>query len=66
MSFLSESSKDSPLQALDALDDKLSHTEADGRSGPVAGWFVQKSSPLRNYNEGKAILLHLITSDALS
>lgn len=66
MSFLSESSKDSPSQALDALDDKLSQVEADGRSGPVAGWFVQKASQLRNYNEGKAILLHLIPSNALS
>lgn len=57
MSFTLESSKESQSQDTDALDHNLGRVDAEGRPGPVAGWFVQKPSPSRNYNEGKAILL---------
>lgn len=60
MSFMKESNKDSPSQDTDVLDHNLGRVDTEGRPGPVAGWFVQKPSQSRNYNEGKAI--HLFTS----
>jgi hypothetical protein len=60
MSFLAESSKDGVPQDTDALDHNLGRVEAEGRLGPVAGWFVPKPSQSRNYNEGKVIRLHLV------
>lgn len=66
MSYLIESSKDSTSQDTDALDHNLGRVEAEARPGPVAGWFVQKPSQSRNYNEGKAIFLHLVSLIAFS
>ena len=59
MSHLIESSKDGSSKDVDASDHDSSRVESEGRPGPAAGWFVQKPSPSRNYNEGKAALHHL-------
>lgn len=62
MSYQVESSKDGISQDADALDRKSGTVQAEGRPGPVAGWFVQKPSPSRNYNDGKAHFLHLFVT----
>lgn len=66
MSYMIESSKDGTSQDAVALDHNSGRVEAEGRPGPVAGWFVQKPSQSRNYNEGNAIFLHLVSFLAFS
>lgn len=66
MSYQIESSKDGSFQDVDALEHNPSRVEAEGRPGPVAGWFVQKPSQSRNYNEGKANFLQRILFNAFS
>lgn len=66
MSYQIESSKDGSSQNLDILEHNSGRAEAEGRPGPVAGWFVQKSSPSRKYNKGKANFLHLVSCLAFS
>lgn len=57
MSYVIEESKDSASKDTEALDHNVAHIEAEERPGPVAGWFVQKQSQSRNYNDGKATVL---------
>ena len=66
MSYQIESSKDSSSQDVDVLEHNSGRMEAEGRPGPVAGWFVQKPSQSRNYNEGKANFIHLVSCLAFS
>lgn len=61
MSHLIESTNNGSSQDLDALEHSSGRVEAEGRPGPVAGWFVPKPSQSRNYNEGKAVFLHPVS-----
>lgn len=66
MSYQIESSKNGSSQDVDVLEHNSGRLEAEGRPGPVAGWFVQKPSPSRNYNEGKANFLRGVSFLAFS